>query len=371
VRRIGITVLALAAIGGMVSASLFGPLAATNDALWPLSWIAWPIVGWVILLRRPGNRIGMACLGIGLVWGLAFALQSMTLDVPAEAAAWIELAYTVVGVLPWAIIIWLLTAFPTGDYQGRFERLVGRAAYVVTGVAMAAFLLGPVPLSDTGLENPIAVPELEALAVVTNDSGFYLILVLAAMAMVSLVIRGRRSTGVEKQQLRWLLLGGSLFVVILTLGQFLPEDSAADLAWMLGGSAIPISIGVAIVRYRLFEIDRLLSRTVSYALVVGLMAALFFGTVTAVTSLVEADSDLAVAGATLAVAALFNPVRRRVQAAVDRRFNRAHYDTQQVMDSFASSLRDRVGGQDLIDGWAAVVTETMQPTSVGVWVRSG
>jgi hypothetical protein len=369
VRRIVVTVLALAAILGIFAGMLGGPLAATNDALWPLSWIAWPIVGWVILDRRPGNRIGIACLAIGVVWGISFALESIVLGVPVTAAAWIELVYTVLGVTPWLIIVWLLTTFPTGDYQGRLERFVGRAVFVVGGVAMTAFLLGPVPLDDTGLENPMAQPALEELTVITNESGFFLVVALAAIAIVSVVLRGRRSNGIEKQQYRWLLLGGTLFLVISALGQFLPEDSTGELLWLLGGSAIPISIGVALVRYRLFEIDRLISRTVSYTLVIALMAALFFGTVTAVTSLLDTESDLVVAGATLAVAAVFNPVRRRIQGWVDRRFNRAHYDAARVMDRFAGSLRGRVEGEDVIGGWVGVVSETMEPSVVGVWVK--
>ncbi len=136
-----------------------------------------------------------------------------------------------------------------------------------------------------------------------------------------------------------------------------------------GGAAIPIAIGIAVLRYRLYEIDRLLSRTVSYLLVVGVLAAVFFGVVAVAGSLFQTDSDLAVAGSTLAVAALFNPVRKRVQGWVDRRFNRSRYDAQKVMDRFAGSLRDQVDSHEVVDGWVGVVAQTMQPESVSVWVR--
>ena len=152
------------------------------------------------------------------------------------------------------------------------------------------------------------------------------------------------------------------------------EDGALEWAsalLLLGGSAIPISIGVAVVRYRLYEIDRLVSRTVSYAIVIALLAAVFAGLVTLVGSFLDTASDLAVAASTLAVAALFNPLRRRVQRGVDHRFNRSRYDSERVMSGFTSSLRDEVDPDEVLGGWLSVVINTMQPASVGAWVRTG
>jgi hypothetical protein len=145
----------------------------------------------------------------------------------------------------------------------------------------------------------------------------------------------------------------------------------ADLVFGLSLAGLPVAVAIAVLRYRLYEIDRIISRTVSYAVVVAFLALLFFGVVTALSSLLPAESDLAIAGSTLAVAALFNPVRRWVQVWVDRRFNRSRYDTQRVMDRFAGSLQDRVDSQEVVDGWVGVVSETMQPASVAVWVREG
>jgi uncharacterized membrane protein YbhN (UPF0104 family) len=133
--------------------------------------------------------------------------------------------------------------------------------------------------------------------------------------------------------------------------------------------AIPAAIGVAITRYRLYEIDRLISRTVSYLLVIGLLVGVYAGLVALLQVFVPSDNPLVVAASTLAVAALFNPVRKRIQDWVDRRFNRSRYDAERVMDSFASTLRDRVEVGDVVDGWVGVVSETMQPTAVGVWIR--
>ncbi|HEY5932152.1 MAG TPA: hypothetical protein VIT63_04505 [Nitrospira sp.] len=139
----------------------------------------------------------------------------------------------------------------------------------------------------------------------------------------------------------------------------------------LGERPVPAAFAIAVIRYRLYDIDRLLSRTVSYTVVVGLLAALFFGTISLLTSFLPASSDFTVAASTLAVFALFNLRRRNVQNAVDRRFNRSRYDSAIVMDHFADTLRHQVDADQVVDGWVGAVSKTMQPVSLGVWVRSG
>jgi hypothetical protein len=368
-RRVVPTVVALASIAGIVAAMLRGPLVAAGDGLWPLSWVSWPVVGWVINIRRPGNRIGTVCLTIGAVQGLAFAIQSMVLEVSSAAAAWMEMAYTVLGVLPWLAILWLLVTFPTGGYAGRLERFLGRAVIALTIWAMIGFVISPAPLADTGLENPLAQPSLSTLAVIANDSGFFLVIALGVAAIIGLLIRFSRSTGVERQQFRWLLFGASAFVLIAAAGQVLPEGSAGELIWLLGGGAIPISIGVAVARYRLYEIDRIISRTVSYVLVIGLLAGVLLGALSLLTQVLPAESPVAVAGSTLAAAALFNPVRKRVHEAVDRRFNRTRYDAQRVLEELSVSMRGQIDPETVRREWVGAVVGTMQPASVAVWVR--
>ena len=163
----------------------------------------------------------------------------------------------------------------------------------------------------------------------------------------------------------------SLILVSVAFGDTAPAQTLTTLITMIITIGVPVSIAVAITRFRLYEIDRLVSRTVSYLLVVGLLAALFIGVVTAAGSLLETDSDLVIAASTLAVAALFNPLRKRVQSRVDRRFNRSRYDAQKVMDGFSDSLRDQVDPVRVIEGWVGVVAQTMQPAVAGVWVRQG
>jgi hypothetical protein len=132
---------------------------------------------------------------------------------------------------------------------------------------------------------------------------------------------------------------------------------------------IPVAIGIAVTRYRLYEIDRILSRTVTYAVVIVLLGAVYLAGLAALTSLLSPDSPLAVAGSTLAAAALFNPLRKRVQGWVDRHFNRSHYDAQRVIDTFSDSLRKDIDSDHLVRGWVGVVSETMHPAATGVWIK--
>jgi len=131
-----------------------------------------------------------------------------------------------------------------------------------------------------------------------------------------------------------------------------------------------VAVAIGVLRYRLYEIDRIISRTVGYLLVVALLGAVFFGVVTTLSSVLPTESQLAVAASTLAVAALFNPLRRRVQEWVDRRFNRSRYDAQRVMERFAGSLQGRLDHDGVVEGWVEVVAETMQPEAISVWVRN-
>ena len=371
-RKVWLTVALIVATGGILL-GVFGPALPIDDRLWPIAWILWAPVGFLILIRRPRNGVGAAALLTGVLWGIGFALFTLSVVVSdSSTATWFELGDSIFGALPWLVIVWLLLVFPSGSYPGRAERVTGSLIIGFAVIASAAFAVDPTPMEDTRLPSPLAIPSMgEAARVVAGDSGFLMVVSLVLAAVVLLVARWRRSVGAERLQYRWLFMGSFAFLLIIALGNLgvLPEDGLVDWMWVLAGIAIPTSIGIAVLRYRLYEIDRLISRTVSYVLVVGVLASVFFGVVAAAGSLFQTDSDLAVAGSTLAVAALFNPVRKRVQAGVDRQFNRSRYNAQVVVDRFASSLRDRVDSGEVVHGWVGVVAETMQPAAAGVWVR--
>jgi hypothetical protein len=194
------------------------------------------------------------------------------------------------------------------------------------------------------------------------------------LAAVSLVVRLVRSQGVERLQMKWFVFAViSLIVVTIaqeTLSDFSPVPVVVwDVLSSLAVLALPVAVGVSVMRYRLYEIDRIVSRTVTYLLVVALLAIVYVGGFLLVTELLPRAGDLGTAAATLAVAGLFNPVRRRVQGAVDHRFNRSRYDTQKVMDEFSGSLQTRVDSEGLVEGWLGVVSETMQPSAAAVWIK--
>jgi hypothetical protein len=192
-------------------------------------------------------------------------------------------------------------------------------------------------------------------------------------AIVGVVLRFRRSTGLERQQMR--VFGAGLVVILsmVILNLFLYELGHSAIANFLLVSGIGVliaSISVAVLRYRLYDLGRVISRTITYSIVAVLVALVYaLGAVWLPTLLLGEQSPIFVAGSTLVVAAMFNPTRRRVMNWVDRRFNRSKFDAERVADEFAGSLRDQLHDREIVDGWVGVVSQTMQPTSVGVWVR--
>jgi hypothetical protein len=358
---------------GMVLASLYGGMEA-GDALWPFAFVLWAPVGALILFRRPGNGVGWTMLAVGLSWGVAFLLQVIAFSgLALEIRAWAEVLQQVVGVLPWLGIVLLLLLFPSGLLTGRTERLtaVGLAVFGVVGAA--SFVISPTPMENTGVPSPLAIESLSTVTSwVVSEQGFLFVVALVVSALVSVFRRWRASFGIERHQYRWLFLGASVFALVVAAGQLpvFPEDTPFDFMWLVAGAAIPVVIGIAVLRYRLYEIDRIISRTVSYTVVVGLLGLVLFALVAGLGSVLGRENQVVVAASTLAVAGLFSPVRRRVQGRVDRRFNRSRYDAEQVMSEFVGSLRGRVDPDGVMDGWVGVVAETMQPSSVGVWVRS-
>ena len=309
---------------------------AALDKLWALSFFAFPAVGVFLARRIPGNAVGWLFIIGPLLVGAGVALQEMaeTLDFPGLVTP-SEIVFDA-GLLA---LFSSLTLFPDGRYSRSWWPWAHAAAIIILSVVAGSF---------------IAV-----------------ILILGLLPLLYRLIKG--SPMVRRQiagPLLVLVLGVvSLVVVGVAFGDTALAQTFTTLITMIITIGVPVSIAVAITRFRLFEIDRLVSRTVSYLLVVGLLAAVFVGAVTASSSLLDTDSDLAIAASTLAVAALFNPLRRRVQIWVDRRFNRSRYDAQKIMDGFSSSLRDQVDPVRVIEGWVGVVSATMQPAAAGVWVR--
>src|SRR5690606_16331792 len=224
-------------------------------------------------------------------------------------------------------------------------------------------LTRPGRFTDWDFVNPWGVPWVERLVVVDIALVIGLILSLAASA-ASVVSRFRRASGPEKQQLKWLVAAGVVSAASYAL--LFVEDG---LPWILAWTTIPVAIGIAILRYRLYDIDRLVSRTVSYVVVTGMLVALYLGAVFVFQLVLPTESDLAVAASTLAVAAAFNPVRLRVQGFVDRRFNRSRYDAGRTVDTFSRRLRGATDAADLADQLCDTTASVLEPAHLSLWLR--
>lgn len=340
-----------------------------------VSFVSFAVAGLVIVLRRPGHPVGWLLLAFGFlssvgICGVLLASRWMAAGYPISAAWSDAVGYALmtpgIQAVPAVLIL-----FPEGRIPGRRGRpllwLVGAGA--LAG-ALAALLNGG---WGGDIEQALVVSPLRASTAPLGDlmsSAFYLLLALSIIGgSVSLLIRWRVSRGLERQQIKWLAIAASLVVLALAVAGFNTQDLWEIVLVAAALSLIPVAIGIAILRYRLFEIDRIISRTVTYGLVVGMLGLVALGLVTLLTRFLPSDDPLVVAVATLAVAALFNPLRKRVQLLVDRRFNRARYDSQRVIDAFAEKLRDEMDPDAVVDGWVDVVEDTVQPTTVGVWVK--
>jgi hypothetical protein len=243
-------------------------------------------------------------------------------------------------------------------------------------VMLNRMILPITPTDPPGLVNPWGRTELAGWVPLV-DTVANIALGLLVLIIVDLVGRWVRSTGVERLQMRWIgwtLLLFVLALVVTTLMRLAGTSEgvmelADTIAWLSFISVLPWSIGIAVTRYRLYEIDRVISRTVTYVVVLIVLGALYGAGVFLLRDMLPFQGPLPVAASTLVVAAVFNPLRRRVQTWVERRFNRSHYDAQRVALEFAGSLREEVDPDEVVEGWVGVVAETMQPAAVGVWLR--
>jgi len=333
------------------------------------------VVGAYLTIKRPENRMGplMAVMAAALVTlGVSNALVPFSLEqggaglvvaaVHLSDVAWISQFITALVLLP----LW----FPTGRPIDHRWAWVGRTAI---GAALASEISFILSESVCAYESTLA----EECVLVDNPwgiegfTGFEPVMLVAfAMAIPALAstfFRWRRSDDVERHQIKWFFVAAVALLVAFVFSYLEFDETINNILFALALTAVWASIAIAVLKYRLYEIDRIISRTVAYAVVIAVLGAVYVGLVTAIGSRFE--SSLSVAASTLAVAALFNPLRKRVQGWVDRHFNRSSYDTEQVMDEFAGSLRDEVDADEVVDGWIDVVEETMQPSSVGIWIR--
>jgi len=338
-------------------------------------------VGAVLAGRRPRHPVGWLLLGLGLSQTLqAFTFSYTRYGLVARPGALVGAGY-LAGVCNGLVIMWVscagfvLLLTPTGSLPSPRWRWWARIAAAAAAVWLVGSIMDPVPLypeyPDVG--NPLAVPALfgplDAL-----PAAALVVLVALIVGAVSLVLRFRRARGVERQQLRWLTWGATLAAVALlvAMAALVANDSGStllNLALGVCAAVLPLATGAAILRYRLYDLDRIISRTLAYGLLTVLLGGGYAAVVLGLGQLLGQDSSLVVAAATLAVAAVFQPARRRVQGAVDRRFNRRRHDAVRIIQGFGARLRDQVDLDDLSAEVLAVLDQTMQPTQASLWLR--
>jgi hypothetical protein len=337
-------------------------------------------VGVLLTWRRPGHPVGWVFAAAGMASAVDFATFEYGLaaagrrGLPGGAyAGWVQLWIWVPFIA--LITVYLFLLFPAGRLPGPRWRPVG---WMAAGFGVIAITgLGLIPGGDRpnlpGLRNPFGVAPAwwPFDAAVAGLAGLVGCAVLAAW---SLFARSRRGPAVERQQIKWLAYAGCLVALALvpSVSLSLSPGTAARIAegaLMAAVLTMPAAVAVAVLKYRLYEIDRIISRTLAYAVVTSLMVGVYAGLVLLATRVPGVTTPPAVAAATLAAAALFNPLRHRVQRAVDRRFNRARYDADKTVAAFAARLQDAVDLDAVQADLAGVVQHALEPAHVSVWIR--
>ncbi len=396
----GLAVAMFLASAALTIMSLYGAPATRSPSTWGtggligglvifLPFLAFPLVGALIASKRPQNPIGWICLAAGLFWMLialedsipGYGPYPVTIDALTEWM-WVP----PVGLLG----IYLILLFPDGRLPSRRWRpLAWLSGAVMVLVSLSIiFMPGRLP-GHPGVSNPFGIEGYPLVARVLGGVVVLLPVCILASA-VSLVFRFRRSRGEERQQIKWIAFAASfvglvaLITVVSTL-MFAPESlqiAGTQPLWLellqdldlLCLAGVPVAVGFAILRHRLYDIDVVINRTLVYGSLTAMLVAVYYGSVVVLQyifrTLSGGESQLAIVTSTLAIAALFNPLRRRVQGFVDRRFYRRKYDAAKILEAFGSRLRDETDLRRLGDDMVGVVQETLQPAHVGLWLRS-
>ena len=360
----------------------------------PLSLLPFALVGSLLVVRRAGDPIGWLLGAAGALLQLAFPLSVYvyaSLEPGAalpggELALWFLSSF--IATAAFGLVVSALVRFPDGRPPGRVFAIV---LWVFVAVVLVSLVGGSLADRQMDVQRPFVGPHAgDPLRLIANPfalhgpigdlmllagHAIFIFPALALIASAALVVRFRRSRGVEREQLKWLTYTAAITVGLLLIGFLSPRGTIADLAQGAAVVAIgllPVAIGIAVTRYRLYDIDVLIRRTLIYAAVSALLATAYIGGVAVfqfVLAPFTAGSGVAVAISTLAVVALFQPLRRGIQSAVDRRFYRSKYDAERTLDAFAARLREQIDLGALEGELLAVVDEALQPDRASVWLR--
>ncbi len=351
--------------------------------------IALATVGALIASRQPGNLIGWIFCVLGLCLPLSgageeyalYALKTRPETLPAgEVVGWAAGWFG--GPILFAMVAFIFLLFPNGRLLSRRWRPALWANLVAVALLLGwYFKPGQInSLTLVKIQNPFGIAGAGPFLAPLGSVGLLLILAAAVAGAVSLILRLRRAVGDERQQLKWFLFAGAIFCTVFATGPFLwslPPSPVTDWIWpalfLVGTSTIPAATGVAMLKYRLYDIDVIINRTLVYGVLTASLVLVYYGVVVALQYVLRAltgsESQIAVVASTLIIAALFNPMRHRFQAFIDRRFYRRKYDAAKTLEVFGSRLREETDLDALSSHLVGVVSETMQPEHVSLWMR--
>jgi hypothetical protein len=367
-------------VGGLVAGVLF---------------LAFPLVGALIASRKPKNAVGWLCVAIGLLWSLSGVFDYYGYYGAATPGS-VPFPVVMAGISDWIWVpavgllgTYVLLLFPDGRLPSRRWRPLAWLSGAVIFLLTFGIMLAPGPLNNlAGVRNPFGIEGAEWLT-----AGAYVLLPLLPLCMLasalSLVLRYRRSGGEERQQIKWIAFAASVVVVLYAIAMIASFLFPAE-SWTTAGSVwwlnlltyavlssftlVPIAVGIAVLKYRLYEIDILINRALVYGSLTATLVALYFGGIVVLQRvfvlLTGQQSTLAVVASTLLIAALFTPLRRRIQAFIDRRFYRSKYNAAKSLEAFSAQLRNEADLDALSYDLVGVVRETMQPAHVSLWLRS-
>lgn len=353
------------------------------DALWAVSFVGFPTSGALIASRLPGRPLGwLLCTApLAIILGVLLGELAGKYGYPADVADWLGWGSNFLFSAGLAILPFIPLLLPNGQLPSRRWRLLATPLVISSGVWLVTAAFAPGAFEEAPqFSNPIGIEPLRPVFDLLQAAVGPIFLGGGILCLASLGFRWRRATGHERLQLKWLALGGAVivltFAIVATYQAFVGDlgDLVNTVASMVAALALPVTIGIAMLRHRLYDIDIVINRTLVYGGLSGILAVAYSGLVVALQSLLgpfDSGNNLAVAASTLAVAALFTPLRRTLQAFIDRRFYQRKYDAERTLTNFSTRLRDEVDLTSLSRELVGVVHQTVQPQYVSLWLREG